>query len=58
MSERYDYDLSYGDGKSTHSELDRNLSQTVERSAARVGARVAEELAKIATGDTKTKKRV
>ncbi|MBV8685257.1 MAG: hypothetical protein JOZ90_16260 [Alphaproteobacteria bacterium] len=47
MNERSDYESSYGDGRPNHSELDKNLSQVVERSANRVGERVAKALAEM-----------
>jgi hypothetical protein len=44
MNDERDYEASYGDGRPNHSELDKNLSRAVDRSAERVGARVAEAM--------------
>ena len=44
MRKDRNHERSYGDGRRNHSDLDKNLSAVVERSAARVGERVAKAL--------------
>ena len=56
MNERSDYEMSYGDGRPSHSDLDKKLSLAVERSAARVGERVAKAMEKISSQELKLKK--
>ena len=45
MNERNDREMSFGDGRPNHSELEKNLTQVVDRAANRVGERVAKALA-------------